>query len=742
MAKKLLISIIITNLILINVPLGVYAGIDTLRRPAASDTSAERIQRELQENGLDRGIDGGAGVQTDFLTLSDWGDNRLTLIVRGDLNVTPKDGQMSLTDRMGEDAKTVRELSDRGHRVIFLTHQGRKGDADYLENLEEANAVRLFSQQVGKEVKYVNSLFDPKVVEAIQAMRDGDILMLMNTRSWDAETDAKLTPEEQANSELVRTLLPYIDGVVLNAFSVAHRPHVSVAGWSETGIPIIAGRLMEKEIVGNSQVALGLGEKPYIVILGGAKPEDYLGFMYRGLKEGTYDKILAAGVLGELFLVAQGYKLGADTEDSLRERLKGVKSLSGRQGMEGLVEDIKWLLEMYPDRIIVPIDVAFINANGEREEVVIEERHKTEPITESLIGDIGTQTAEMYAKEAGSAKTVFIKGPMGIYEREPLAKGSRVVLNSIASNQDIYLISGGGDTNALFTDLGLIGRINYYSLAGGAFLEFLEGRALPGLVALDRSAKRIRQTARALNVTIPELFNFMFADKTIYRKMGGAYFNKYLEKLASVAHPSRRSALIIASGFLRIGGANETISRVIRTLNRNFGVAAVALYGEDAEKHKALLGDEGIVTGKNLNEALAVLSHVGISPQNTILLRTPEDIVAEGLSIRQIVARDINPVTLVMAKAIKEASGENIKKTLGEHSVIIDDILLDFLFRLRRTKRILSRRLGEEETQNRHLLRKLEEAEVFTFPEDLTVTKEVTDDIKRANETVAEFMGV
>ena len=525
----------------------------------------ERITNALVKNGIEvpqdsrPTKDGGEAevvIPMDYLTLDDVDVRGKTVLYRGDFNSPvayvddpdnpgQKKAVLSVTERMRADAVTLRELKEKGARVGIMIHQGRKKkgkpDADYLDNLQQYS--ELMSDLIGAPIGYTDDLYGKYAVNAIKSLKDGEMTLLKNARSWDLETKEDMTLQQQADSEMVRALAPWIDFEVLDAFSIAHRNNISVVGFQAAGVPLIAGRLMEKEIKGNYRAAL-VGEKPFIASFGGAKIDDYLGVIRKGLKEGTYSKVHMSGLLGELALIAQGYNLGKPTIDFLAEQFKDFSDEKYGIGMQGMVNAIKKLLDTYGDRIEIPVDVAYLDADGRRVETVLTDEHKNQgelpgkPAADTLIGDIGTETAKKYSQQIKEAKTVFVKGPWGNYKNYEFMAASKIIAEAL-NESAAYLITGGGDTNVLFERLGMTDRINYFSLAGGAFLEFMEGKALPGLVALDRSAKEIISNAQKLNVSKVEYLKHVINDRLLYRRQPGGSLKNLVGDILKIKAPMK-----------------------------------------------------------------------------------------------------------------------------------------------------------------------------------------------------------
>ena len=404
-----------------------------------------------------------------FLTLDDVDVSGKTVIVRPDFNVPidPSTGEILDDTRIREHAVTIKELVEKGAKVVILAHQGRPGEPEFTESLEKH--AKALEKALGKPVKYVHDLYGPQAKEAIKALKPGEVLVLKNVRTFPEETKKK-SPEEHAKSELVRELAPLADLFVLDGFSVAHRPHASVVGFAAV-LPAVAGRVMEKELR-SLEKALEKPEKPCIYILGGAKAEKCVDIIRYVLEKGIADKVLTGGLVGHLFLKAKGIQLGRPSDEVLEKK-----------GLAGLVDAMKEILEAFPDKIEVPVDVA-CEIEGRREEKNVEELPVEYPIM-----DIGSRTAEAYSSMVKEAKSVVVSGPLGVYEKDQFAEGTKKVFGAVAESA-AFSLAGGGDTVAVLKKLGLFDKFSAVSLAGGAFIEYLMGKKLPGVQVLEEAAKK------------------------------------------------------------------------------------------------------------------------------------------------------------------------------------------------------------------------------------------------------------
>ncbi len=404
-----------------------------------------------------------------ILTMDDYDFKGKVALVRVDFN-SPVDPQ---TKRVLDDTRirihgetTIKELHEKGARVVILAHQGRPGREDFIPLDQHA---KILSRILGVPVECVDDLYGEKAQKSIKKIKDGEILVLKNTRTYPGE-QKKGAPEEHAESEFIQNLSPLADVFVSDAFAAAHRAHASIVGFTAV-LPSIAGRIMERELKALRRVSEA-PEKPCVYILGGAKADDSLKISKYVLEKGIADHILVGGVVGHLFLAARGLNLG-----------KPNMGLLEKENLMGLVPGIKGLMEAYPGKIETPVDLA-VEVEGKRREMKTKELPTDYPIY-----DIGTETIKGYAKIISGAKSIVVSGPLGVYERKEFRLGTKRVFEAIASSK-AFSLAGGGHTIAAMGEFGLTDKISYISTAGGALIEFLMGEKLPGVVALERAAAR------------------------------------------------------------------------------------------------------------------------------------------------------------------------------------------------------------------------------------------------------------
>ncbi|UCE29529.1 MAG: phosphoglycerate kinase [Candidatus Bathyarchaeota archaeon] len=408
---------------------------------------------------------------TRILTMDDLDFQDKVALVRVDFNSPIDLDKMKIledTRIRAHGETTIKELSQKGAKVVVLAHQGRPGEPDFIPLKQHAEAL---SRILGKPAKYVNDLFGKKAQDGIRTLESGEILVLENVRTFPDERK-KGSPKEHSKSEFVKNLAPLGDIFVSDAFAAAHRAHISIVGFAAV-LPSVAGRIMERELTALGK-AVEQPEKPCIYILGGAKADDALKISQYVLNNEIADYILPGGVVGHLFLAAKGLDLGKPNMEFLEKK-----------ELLTFIPGIKKLMKEYPKRIKVPVDLA-VEVNKKRSEISTKELPTNHPIY-----DIGAETTKRYIEIIKDAKSIVISGPMGVFENPEFTAGTKAILESLASSKAFSLV-GGGHTVAAVEKLGLKRRMGYVSTAGGALIEFLMGEELPGVAALEAAATRMK----------------------------------------------------------------------------------------------------------------------------------------------------------------------------------------------------------------------------------------------------------
>lgn len=399
-----------------------------------------------------------------FLTLDDVVTKRKTVFVRVDINspLDPKTKQIIDDTRIRMTRYTLESLNDA--RVVVGSHQGRPGDEDFTSL--EAHA-KLLQKHVTQRVRFVDDTIGPEARQQIRNVKAGEILVLDNLRLC-SEENISGTPEKLASTIMVQRLAALLDVYVNDAFATAHRAQASIVGLPQV-VQAVAGRLMAKELDALKQ-AYHNPQRPSVYVIGGAKAEDKLPIIENILKTGKADKVLAGGVVANVFLRASGTDFG-ETGNRILDK------------SPVLLETARSILRNYKDKIVLPKDLA-LSRGGNRIDVLVGQGTKGEPVH-----DIGKETSRQYAEIIKGSKTVVSSGPLGVFEEKGFELGSKTVLEAMAA-QGACSVVGGGHMGSYANSLGLDERITHVSTAGGAMLAFLAGEELPGVKALVDAASR------------------------------------------------------------------------------------------------------------------------------------------------------------------------------------------------------------------------------------------------------------
>ena len=403
-------------------------------------------------------------------TVDDFNAAHRRVLVRCDFNVPLKEGKITDDTRIVAALPTIQKLIDEGAKVILCSHLGKvKNGPNEGESLAPV-AARL-SEKLGKEVKFIPdyNVTGEAATKAVQEMQDGDVILLQNTRFRGKEE----TKPQDAGEGFAKELADLADDYVCDAFGSAHRAHASVSVVTkyirEKGGNCAVGYLMQKEIkfLGN---AVENPVRPFVAILGGAKVADKLNVISNLLEK--CDTLIIGGGMAYTFEKAQGYEIGTSLcDDTKLDYCKEMMEKAQKLGKKLLLPVDAVITDHFPD----PIDDASIAT-----EVV-----DIDKIPADKMGvDIGPKTRALYEEAVKSAKTVVWNGPMGVFENPVLAAGTKAVAAALAETEATTII-GGGDSAAAVNQLGYADKMSHISTGGGASLEFLEGKELPGVYAAD-----------------------------------------------------------------------------------------------------------------------------------------------------------------------------------------------------------------------------------------------------------------
>ena len=407
-------------------------------------------------------------------TLDEFDVSGKTVLCRVDMNqpVDRATDTLKSTARIEACAPTIRELSDKGAKLVLLAHQG--SDIEYKNFYCTRPHAKVLERLLGRPVQWIDDVCGPTARQMIRDLKDGEILLLDNVRYVSEEQTLfemklQLTHEQQAKTLLVEKLAPLADLYVCDAFAAAHRDQPSLCGFEQV-LPSAMGRLFETEYCVISEL-MASPAKPCVFVLGGSKISDAFMMMETVLGSGVADTVLTGGLVGNILLAAKGEAIGQGSLDFI------CKSNYGE-----FIEKAKTIYAKYADKIVLPADLGYVE-DGARKECKI----GAVP-AEICAVDVGSETAKQYESIILAAKTVFVNGPMGIFEKPETELGTKTVFEALGACPG-YTVVGGGDSVTAAAKYQVKDKLGYVCTGGGALIRFLTGEELPVVKALRHAAK-------------------------------------------------------------------------------------------------------------------------------------------------------------------------------------------------------------------------------------------------------------
>ncbi len=378
--------------------------------------------------------------------------------LRIDINSPVIKSKVVLNERIVKASSTIDELVSKGARVVILAHQGRTGKVDCISLKQHS---KLISKCINRKIGFCD-LDDKRRDDRILSLKCGEILLLENLRFYDDELDVN------KKGNIIKSLERVFDYYVFDAFSVCHRKQTSVVGFSK--IPVIAGRLMDRELRGLNSISLV--HRPLVYVFGGAKPDDLIPLIEKSLRLKEVDCILLTGVIGEIALHVNGFYLGKKL-DFLREN-----------NYLSVEKDLRGLLRKYPKKILFPSDVALV-LNGRRVEIKASGLGSNRKfLDKNMINDIGSDTIRKYSLLLRQAGGIYLKGPCGNFELKGCDVGTKSILREIVNSKGFSFV-GGGHSVTVAEKFKCLDKFSYVSLAGGALVKFLSNERLFGIEVLE-----------------------------------------------------------------------------------------------------------------------------------------------------------------------------------------------------------------------------------------------------------------
>ncbi len=401
-------------------------------------------------------------MKIDYTSYKDVDLKGKKVLMRVDINsnIDVENYKIRESPRIAALVPALEELKESA--VIIMAHQSRPGNEDFTDLDIHAKEIE---KQLGRQVKFVKDLFGKDAVKAIKKLKPGEVLVLNNVRKWEPEMKGYDDFSVAENTEMVKTLYPLVDYVIVDAFGAAHRAHVSIIGWPK----MIAGPITEKELSALKKI-IEEPDKPMTMLIGGAKAIDKFKAMKFNFDNEKLDYALCSGLTAILIFESLGKNMGEPNRKIIAKDLEVNKDMIGET------------YERYKDKIILPEDLV-IDDNGNRKTITIDEAATYNTTT----GDVGPKTVEKFKEFIMKSKTIIANGPPGIFEKEVFRESTNEMIEAMVKatkENDALTIIGGGEMGAAASMAGLSDQVSFISTAGGAMLEILSGKDLPMIRAL------------------------------------------------------------------------------------------------------------------------------------------------------------------------------------------------------------------------------------------------------------------
>ena len=401
-------------------------------------------------------------MKIDYTSYKDVDLKGKKVLMRVDINSNIDIEKMEIRDspRIRALIPALDELKDCA--VVIMAHQSRPGEKDFTNLDIHAKEIE---KQLGRPVKFVEDIFGEKAVQAIKDLKPGEVLVLNNVRKWEGEMAKYKSFEEAANTEMIKTLYPLVDYVIVDAFGAAHRAHVSIVGWPK----MLAGPITAQELFALKKI-MDEPARPMAMLIGGAKAIDKFKAMKYNFDNDKLDYALCSGLTAILIFETLGKAMGEPNRKIIAKDLEENKDM------------IKETYESYKHKIILPEDL-IIDDNGKRKVIKVDEAGKYNTTT----GDIGPKTVKKFKDYIMQCKTIVANGPPGIFEKEVFRKATNEMIDAMVKatkKNNALTIIGGGEMGAAASMAGKADEVSFISTAGGAMLEILSGKDLPMIKAL------------------------------------------------------------------------------------------------------------------------------------------------------------------------------------------------------------------------------------------------------------------